>query len=215
MNEETKNESQGRVPRPEEVLEQQEELAPEQRLRPLRCQVGSRGDDQCPRDATTRSYPGSDVVPAMCEEHARAQDLSMEAHEWGVAEEITGDWLRISRAWHFEDLEQLAVGAHESAIEGVLKAEARAELAGEIADAPRKGRKERIRELTPEQDERLRRLMRRSDELNNAYTALQGRATGAIPDKNLRRTLAVLAEERDHANEETRQLQEELGLRGE
>jgi hypothetical protein len=132
-----------------------------------------------------------------------------------VAEEVTRDWLRVASAWAVHELENIALGAHEKAKEGALKAEARAEGAQELADAPRKSRQDKIADLTPEQDAESRRLMRRVDELNNAYTALQDHATGEVPEENLRRILAVLVEERDRANEEAHRYHEELGIRGE
>lgn len=200
-----------RVARPEEIVETYEEITPDQRARPLRCRGGAKTDSPCPRDAATWLHPEDYDYP-LCDEHARANELWMESSEWGIAEEVTGDWLRIARAWRLEGLEQLAVIAHESAKEGFLKADARTELATEIADAPRKGRKDKIAELTPEQDERLRRLINRSDGLVNARTALEDFATGKVPEKNLRRTLAVLVEESERVNEEAHRYSEELGI---
>ncbi len=218
LSEKTTNQNAGdaapgaeRIPRPEEVLDCQEGITPEQRLHPVRCRAGSKTDSPCPRDATTWMYPEDRDYP-LCDEHARANKLWLESSDWGVAEEVTRDWLRVARAWGFEDLERLALNAHEDAKEGYLKADARAETAQEMADAPRESRKDKIAALTPEQDAECRRLMRRADELNNAYTALQDNAAGEIPEENLRRTLATLADERDRANEESHRYKREVGL---
>ncbi len=201
-----------RVTRPEEVIENYEELPEYQRMRPLRCQTGAATDSQCARDATTWMHPEDQDHP-LCDEHAHADKLWREAGEWSIAEEVTGDWLRVARAWRFEELERLALYVHEDAKAGFLKAEARADAVQEMADAPRERRMEKIAALTPEQDAESRRLMRRADELNNAYTALQDNAVGKIPEENLRRTLATLADERDRANEEAHRYMEEIGIR--
>jgi hypothetical protein len=162
-----------RVPRPEELVEAQLEYTPDQRVRPIRCQVGRASDNPCPRDAVVGPCPEQTLYPARCEEHARAYEVSLEAGEWSVAEEVTGDWLRIAQAWGFEALEGIAAHAHEDARMGFLKADVRADLAHEIADAPRKSRNDKIADLTPEQDAEPRRLIRRSDALMNARTALE------------------------------------------
>ncbi len=140
-------------------------------------------------------------------------DGGLECNEWSVAEEITGDWLRVARARKSYELERLALHAHEGAKEGFLKANAKAELASEIADAPRKGRKDKIAELTPEQDAESHRLISRADALVNARTALEDFAIGKVPEKNLRRTLAVLVEEGEKATEEAHRYHEEIGIR--
>ncbi len=118
----TEKTNEERIPRPEEIVRAYEELPEEQKLQPLRCQAGSKTDSPCPRDATTWMFPEDRDYP-LCAEHARANELSLESSEWGVTEEITRGWLRVARAWGFEDLEQLALNAHESAKEGFLKAE--------------------------------------------------------------------------------------------
>jgi len=214
MNDETEDTTTNpeRVPRPDEVIGYDPEQPDEQKIRPLRCRAGSKADNPCPRDATTWMFPEDRDYP-LCDEHARANELSLESSEWGVMEEITDGWLRVARAWGFEELEQLALNAHESAKEGFLKAEARAELAAEIADAPRKGCAERIANLTPEQDEELRQRITRSDGLNNAYTDLEDHAAGKVRENRLRRTLGVLVEEKERAAEEVGRYKEELGLR--
>ncbi|MCA1717287.1 MAG: hypothetical protein LC781_10795 [Actinobacteria bacterium] len=203
-----------RIPRPEEVLEHQEELPPEQKLRPMRCRAGSRTGNPCPREATTWMHPENRDYP-MCGEHARAYELALESMGRSVTEDVTGDWLRIARAWGFEDLERLAFNARESAKEEFLKAEARAELAREVADAPCKSRKDRIANLTPEQDAESRRLISRADALVNARTALEDHATGKMDEEALRRTLGVLVEEGERATEEAHRYHEEIGIRPE
>ena len=158
-------------------------------------------------DAGRRDYP-------LCDEHARAHELSWEASEWEVAQEVTGDRLRIARGWGYESLERLALNAHEAAKEGVLKAGAKADLAREIADAARKkSRMERIAELTPEQHAESRRLISRADALVNARTMLEDYAQGQANEKFLRRTLGVLIEEAERATEEAHRYHEEVGIR--
>lgn len=93
----------------------------------------------------------------------------------------------------------------------LLKAEAKADLAREIADAPRKGTESP--NLTPEQNEKLVQLMRRSDAFNDAYTALEDAPEGTLRPESLRGALATLAEERDKASEEVSRCREEIGLR--
>lgn len=154
----TEKTNEERIPRPEEILENQEDLTPEQKLQPLRCRAGSKTDNPCPRDATTWMHPEDRDYP-LCDEHARA------------------------------------------------------ELAAEIADVPRKGCAERIANLTPEQDEELRQRITRSDGLNNAYTDLEDHAADKVLEKRLRRTLGVLVEEKERAAEEVGRYKEELGLR--
>jgi cell division protein FtsX len=69
--------------------------------------------------------------------------------------------------------------------------------------------------ITPEQDAESRRLISRADALNNAYTALEDHATGKVREDSLRRTLAVLVEEKERAAEEAARYHEEIGLRPE
>lgn len=211
----TAPEGTGRIPRPEEIVAHYEEAPEEQRVQPLRCRAGSKTDNPCPREATTWMYPEDRDYP-MCEEHARANELAFEAMDRDITESITADWLRIARAWGFEDLEQLAINAHESAKEESLKAEARASLAREIADAPRNA--DERPNLTREQDQKLRELVRRGDSLNDAYTTLEDAPLKQFGDeetsaeKARRRILAVLAGERDKGWEEAYRYKEELGL---
>jgi hypothetical protein len=205
------------VARPEEVLEDAGERTPNIVPAALRCRAQSRSPKlpPCPRDATTWMFPGERDYP-LCDEHARVHELSGESAYRETAYYVTLDWLRLARVWGHEDLEQLATDAHEDAKQEFLKVEAKAGLAREIADAPRKKcREDRIAELTPEQDAELRQLMRRSDEFNNAYTALEDHATGKVDETSLRRTLAVLVEESERAAEEAHRYSEELGLRPE
>lgn len=78
-------------------------------------------------------FPEDQDYP-LCEEHARANALSLEASEWEVVEEVTGEWLRIAGAWGIAGLEQLALNVHEEAKEKALVAEARAGVAIKIAE---------------------------------------------------------------------------------
>lgn len=110
-------------------------------------------------------------------------------------------------------LEDLAITAHDHAKEEALKAEARAGLAREIADAPRESRRERIVDLTREQNEKITRLIRRSDAFTNARTALEDHAAGEMDEKVLRRTLGILVEEGEKATEEAHRYSEELGIK--
>ena len=91
-----------------------------------------------------------------------------------------------------------------------MKADARMELIMEIADAPRKEGQQP--NLTYEQEEEVRRLIKRSNAFNNAYTDIQDLPEGQIDEKRQRNTLAVLAEESDRATEEAHRRKEELGL---
>ena len=70
----------------------------------------------------------------------------------------------------------------------------------------------RLRELTPEQREHGRRLLRRSDALANAYAAVLGED---VPDgEGKKETLTALAEMREEANAEFRRYREEVGIPG-
>ena len=111
-----------------------------------------------------------------------------------------------------EVLENLALTAHNTARANLWRSGAEGSLLRDMADAHGKSREERIAELTPEQDERLRRLIARSDAFNNARTALEDHATGKEDDKSLRRTLAALVEEGERAEEEVDSYKEELGI---
>lgn len=202
-----------RIPRPEEILEDASERPPEQLPSPLRCRFGSRtGDGGCPRDASTWLYPEHRDIP-VCAEHARCAELADESIHWETAYYVTLDWIKMAQAWGHEDLERMATNAHEDTKEELLKAEARADLAREIANVPRKGRKERIAELTPEQDAESHRLIARSDALVTAYTVLEDAPEELIRDDARRRAMGVLAEEKDRATEEAHRFHEELGLR--
>lgn len=201
---------QERVPRPEEIIGDTEGLTPEQIPQPLPCSTGIATSNRCPRPATTWMHPGTQDRP-LCSEHARVEELARESNDWGLAEVITGDWLRIARAWRLEALERLALQASEKAKEESLKAEAGLAMAVEIADAPRKG-KERP-SLTREQDETLRSLIRRGDALNDAYTTIEDVPEGQVEEKRRRRILGVLVEERERANAEHKRFKEEIGLK--
>ncbi len=199
-----------RIPTPGEIIGYDTDYPDEQKLRPLRCQAGSATANPCPREATVWTDPDRGGFPA-CQEHARMWDLFEEVNDWGVTEEITGDWLRVARAWQIGVLEDLAEIAHDKAKENLLKSEAEANLAEDIADAPRKA--DERPDLTPEQDEKIRRLMRRTDAFTHAYTVLEDLPEEEVPEEARQRTLAVLVVERDRAEEETQQFMKELGLR--
>ena len=64
-----------------------------------------------------------------------------------------------------------------------------------------------------EQDEELRRLMRRSDGLVDAYTTIEDVPEGQIEEDVKRRILGVLANEQDLAQEEFDRYKEGLGLK--
>lgn len=103
-----------RVARPEEVIVDPNERTDEQTPRALRCRAGkSTPDSGCQRDATIWMYPEDRDLP-LCAEHARLHVLVDEAGDWSLIEEITGDWLRMARAWRLPELEQFAINAHES-----------------------------------------------------------------------------------------------------
>jgi hypothetical protein len=203
-------EQEGQVPRPEEVIGDTEDLKPEQIPQPLPCSAGSSTDNPCPRPATTWMHHEAGDCP-MCDEHARVEWLAHETNDWGLPELITGDWLRIARAWKSEELERLALQAHEKAEEESLKAEAGLATAMEVADAPRKG--EERPNLTREQDETLRSLIRRGDALNDAYTTIEDIPEGQVEEERRRRILGVLVEERERANAEHKRYKEEIGLK--
>jgi hypothetical protein len=216
MTEETKttentHEERERVARPEEVLEELEERSEGTRPQPLRCRSGisSKEMPPCPRDATTWMFPEDRDYP-LCEEHARLYELGNEVHYRDTACHVTLDWLRLARAWGHEDLERMAENAHEEAKLEFLKAQAKADLAEEIADAPRKG--DERPNLTREQDEKLRELMRRGDSLNDAYTTVEDAPPELLRDEARERILAVLASERDKGWKEAHRYKEELGL---
>ncbi len=200
-----------RVARPEEILGTNH-YRNEQSPQPLRCRVGrSAPDGGCQRDATTWMYPEDRDFP-LCDEHARLHELADEANDWSLIQEITHDWLRMSRAWSLPELEQFAMNAHESAKEGYLKAHSKVELAREIADAPRRNDARVPAQLKREEEEELRRRMRRCDELNNSFTTIEDVPEGQITEDARRRTLAFLVEERERAHEEFGQYRAELGL---
>ena len=201
-----------RVQRPEEIITDPDERTDEQTPKALRCRAGSKmPDGGCQRDATTWMYP-NDRDYALCDEHARLHVLSDEAGDWGMIEEITLDWLRMARTWRLPELEQFARNAHESAKEEFLKAEAKVELAEEVANAPRREDARVPASLRAEKREELRRRMRRSDELNNAYTAIEDAPEGQITEDRRRSMLAVLVEEKERAHKEYEEYRRELGL---
>ena len=200
-----------RVPRPEEVLDDQAELTPELRSAALRCRAGSSTQAPCPRQATTFLDADSGYPYPLCDEHARVQELVGKSRYWDTAVVVSEDWLRLARAWEHHGLEQMAAWAHEKAKAEFLKAEVRVDLATDIADAPRKG--DERPNLTREQDEELRRLMMRSDALTNAYTTIEGMPEGRIREDVRRRMLGVLVGEHELAEEEASRYKEELGFK--
>lgn len=108
----------------------------------------------------------------------------------------------------------MATSCHEDANGESLKAEATADLARRIADAPRRGLAERIADLIPEQDAERHRLIARSDAFAAAYTVLEDAPEEVVirPDAK-RRAMGVLAEEKNRATEEAHAYHEEPGMR--
>jgi hypothetical protein len=129
----------------------------------------------------------------------------------GLAVAVATDWLKVAKAWRIEELESGVAQMLEGLREKLLWVESRADLLREIADAPRNG--DERPNLTREQDEELRRLIRRSDELNNAFTTIEDTPEGQIDERRRERILSVLVDERDYASEEVGRYKEELGLK--
>ncbi len=201
-----------RVARPEEVIVDPDERTDEQTPKPLRCRAGSKSPDGgCQRDATTWLHP-NDRDYAVCDEHARLNELADEAGNWGIIEEITEDWMRMARAWRLPELEQFAINANETAKQEYLKAHAKVELAEEIANEPRRPDTRIPAELKPEERAELRRRMRRCDELNNAYTTIEDALEGGTDEGARDRMLAVLVEEKERAHEEYEEYRRQHGL---
>lgn len=207
-------EQTGRIKHPEEIIAGHAELPEESRLRLPRCPVGQKTDSPCWRDAVVR-HEG--LAMMLCEEHARAYELSEEVNRWNLAESVTGDWLRVSEDWEHEDLERLARNAHEDAKGEAVRAEARAELAWQIAKAPPAagslpGSLEKPH-LNAEQDQKLVELIQRADSFNDAYAMIEDVPEEGVRDERWRRIiLGVLAEAKEAANQEHERYREELGL---
>lgn len=146
----------------------------------------------------------------MCDEHARALELADESRHWDVAVCVTGDWLSLALAWGHEDLERLARNAHEEAKQEFTKADARTDLAIEIANGPRKGGENPT--LSREQDEEVRRLIKRADAFTDAYTHIEDLPDDQIGEKRKVNILATLSEESERASQEAGRYKEELGL---
>ncbi len=200
-----------RIPRPEEIVEDADERPEGQLLKPLRCQAGSKTDDGgCPRPATTWMHP-HDRDYALCDEHARLQECADEASDWSLVEEITRDWLRVAEAWRLPELLQLATNAHDTAKLEYLKAHAKVDLAEEIADSRRHDARVPA-QLRPEEREELRRRIRRSDELTNAYTTLERVPNGEMDEDVRDRTLGVLVEEQERAHRDYEEYRQKLGF---
>ncbi len=87
---------------------------------------------------------------ASCEEHARVHELAEDVNEAGLAVEIARNWRDVARAWKLEGLEQKAHNILEDLKQDLSRADAKMNLAVEIADAPRKGGENPT--LTREQD---------------------------------------------------------------
>ena len=200
-----------RVPRVGEVIGEHlaGELPADRLPKPMPCAAGAATDDPCPRPATV--WIDRETKWASCDEHARVHDLFDEANEANLAVEIATNWRDIARAWKLEDLERKTERVLQELKEESLRAGARADLAREMADAPRKGDENPT--LTREQDEQLRHLIRRSDALFNAYTTIEDIPEGRIEADARRPILAVLVEESDRATKEAHRYQEELGLK--
>lgn len=202
-----------RIPKPDEVIGgYDDELEEEGKApTPLPCFKSVGTDNPCPRPASVWMY-GDRKWPA-CEEHRRAIEIQEVLMELDLAVEIAGDWLRIARSWSNDVLERetdrMLIGLRRQAERG----RHRAELAVEIAEAPRRLRRSREPELPPEQEEHLEGLIRRADGLVAAYTAIEDAPEGTIAEKARRRSLAVLAEEMERAHQDAHRYQEEIGLR--
>ena len=82
-----------------EIIEYDDGLPDKMKLAPARCQQGRKTDNPCPREAATWIDPEERNFP-VCLEHARVSEAFEEASEWGIAEEITSDWLRVARMGH-------------------------------------------------------------------------------------------------------------------
>jgi hypothetical protein len=198
-----------RIPRPEEVLEHPDGYTPEQIPQPLPCSAGSSTGNPCPRPATV--WIDRSIKWASCHEHARLFAESDELNWLGLAVAVATDWLKVAKAWRIEELESGVAQMLEGLREKLLRVESRADLLKEIADAPRNG--DDRPNLTREQDEELRRLMRRSDELTNAFTTVEDVPEGQIREARRGRILSVLVEERERASEAVDRYKEELGLK--
>jgi hypothetical protein len=198
-----------RIPRPEEVLEHPDGYTPEQIPQPLPCSAGSSTGNPCPRPATV--WIDRSIKWASCHEHARLFAESDELNWLGLAVAVATDWLKVAKAWDIEELENGVQHMLEGLREKLLRVEGRADLLEEIAEAARKG--DERPNLTREQDEELRRLIRRSDELNNAFTTVEDVPEGQIREERRGRILSVLVEERERASEAVDRYKEELGLK--
>jgi hypothetical protein len=131
-----------RIARPEEVIEDVRDQIAQDVPMPsaMKCGVGSRSDlGQYPRDATTWDQPEGKWRVAMCEEHKRFYDLSHETSRWETALYVIEDWQKMAKAWSHYDLEQMVAHILEDMREEYVKAQARYELAREVANAPLKG----------------------------------------------------------------------------
>jgi hypothetical protein len=198
------------VPRPEEVIGEHlaEELPADRLPKPMPCGAGAGTDNPCPRPATV--WIDRETKWASCDEHARVHELFDEVNEANLAVEIATNWRDIARAWRLEDLERKTERVLQELKEESLRVGAKADLAREMADAPRKG--DEKPNLTQEQEEELRRLIRRSTALYNAYTTIEDIPGGQNEAGARRGMLAVLVEESDRATKEAHRYKEELGL---
>ncbi len=119
------------------------------------------------------------------------------------------DWLRVAEYWEHNDLERLASNAHEEAKAAARRAQARSDLAHEIAAAPPLGEGEP--RLTLQQKEKLSELMARADSFNDAYTVVED-AESFDEEERRQRIMGVLAKASKAAEEEHARYKEELGL---
>ncbi len=100
--------------------------------------------------------------------------------------------------------------AHEEAKQESTKADAQTGLAVEIADEPRKGGENPT--LSREQDEKVRRLIKRADAFTDAYTHIEDLPDNQIGEKRKVNILATLSEESERASQEAGRYKKELGL---
>jgi hypothetical protein len=202
-----------RVARPEDVLEDGKERIEEGIAipSPARCTYGSaeRGE-QCPREGTVWVCGGGDRRYPLCDEHKLVQELGGDCFYWETAVFTVEDWLKMADAWKHQDLEQMATNVLEDAKEEYAKAQARHDLALEVADAPRKGSEDA--NLTYEQREELYRRIRLSDALNSAYAVLEDAPESQIHEDAKRGTLGVLAGEMSRAARDVHKYRRELGI---
>jgi hypothetical protein len=203
-----------RVARPEDVIEDAKDRIADNvpMPSPARCTHGSKSrGDQCPREATVWVSGGGERRYPLCDEHKLVQELGQDCFYWELAQTVVEDWQKMADAWKHEDLEQMVINVAEDVKEEYVKAQARYELAREVADAPRKGAESP--DITRDQREELGRRIARADALQSAYCAIEDAPEDQWRESARLRALGVLAEERDHATEEAHQYKRELGFK--